>query len=373
MDESCELLLTWLRRRSGPAGRRPRAADVAQRAATALRMDPVSVYGAFRELRAAGLVSYTPDTMGLPYSGFLTVVAAVVEEPATEQAWRRALAQSSANAELSEALLMSHELFDGLDAVDMQHAITGLLRIREVAPSLGSTFGFSLSAQQVLGSSKVLNRLPLATLRLLGVERLISTPRYLVVAGPAQPKGVLLIENTTSFELAVKAGLDAELALVAAHGYGLNMMSDSSAGLALLESVRNRGCEVLSRTGSDHNLAELFSHQRVYFWGDLDREGLRIALALKQHIPQLELSGLYLPMRVMAGQRETSHPYTALSGKAQQAPWTRTGNDLFDELAAVCDLRAVDQEALDIGANKHLASLNISEALWEFPVGQKIE
>jgi len=50
---------------------------------------------------------------------------------------------------------------------------------------------------------------------------------------------VLLIENTTSFEMAVRAGRDAELALVAAYGYGLNIHSDGSAGLALLDSVNN--------------------------------------------------------------------------------------------------------------------------------------
>lgn len=137
-------------------------------------------------------------------------------------------------------------------------------------------------------------------------------------------------------------GLDSNIALIAAYSYGLNMMSDSSAGLALLESIRSRGCEILSRTGNGHDLAKLFAHPRTHFWGDLDREGLRIAHALQQHIPQLELSGLYLPMRAMVDRDESSHPYVMLSGKALQAPWTRTGNDQLDELAAVCDTRAVD-------------------------------
>ncbi|MFN3862378.1 MAG: hypothetical protein ACK4R2_13020 [Roseateles sp.] len=95
----------------------------------------------------------------------------------------------------------------------------------------------------------------------------------------------------------------------------------------------------------------------------MDREGLRIAHALRQHIPQLELSGLYLPMRAMVDRDESSHPYIMLSGKAQQAPWTRTGNAQLDELAAACDARAVDQEAVDLGGCKHLASTSFRDAM----------
>jgi hypothetical protein len=361
MDEVSNSLLAWLRRNSGPKGRKFLAADVATRAATALRTDLVSVYDALRQLRADGLVSYKPDTMGIPYTGYLTVVPAVVEVPATEKAWRDALARSVDDAQLADALAVSHALFGGLEALDMKHVIAGLLRIRETAPSLGAAFSFSVSAQQILGSSKVLSRLPLATLKLLGVDRLPSTPRYLVVAGPAQPAAVLFIENTTSFELAVKAGLDAEVTLVAAYGYGLNMLSDSSAGLALLESVRSKGCEVLSRSGSGHRLDRLFAHPRTFFWGDLDREGLRIAMALRQHLPQLQLSALYMPMKALARQRETSHPYIGLSGKALQSDWTPSGDAWFDDLATCCEDRAVDQEALDVRPLRHLALMSLTE------------
>lgn len=363
MDEIGSPLLAWLRRTSGPKGRKLLAADVASRAAQALRTDMVSVYDALRQLRVSELISYKPDTMGLPYAGYLTVVPVAADVSATEKAWREALVAVTDDAQLADALAVSHALFDGLEAIDMQRVIQGLIRIRGAAASLEDDFGFSVSARHVLGSSKVLSRLPLATQRLLGIDRLPSTPRYLVVAGSAQPTAVLFIENTTSFELAVKAGLDSSIALIAAYGYGLNMMSDSSAGLALLESVRSRGCEILSRTGSGHDLAELFSHQRTYFWGDLDREGLRIAHALRQHIPQLELSGLYLPMRAMVDREESSHPYIMLSGKAQQAPWTRTGNAQLDELAAACDARAVDQEAVDLGGCKHLAHTSFKDAM----------
>lgn len=368
MDDVLDTLLAWLRRTSGPKGRKLLAADVASRAAQALRTDLVSVYDALRQLRASELISYKPDTMGFPYAGYLTVVPAELDVSATEMAWREALASVTDDAQLADALAVSHALFDGLDSLDMRHVIQGLIRIRGAASSLKDEFGFSVSAQHILGSSKVLSRLPLATLRLLGVDRLPSTPRYLVVAGPPQPLAVLFVENTTSFELAVKAGLDAQVVLVAAYGYGLNMLSDSSAGLALLESVRSRGCEVLSRTGSGHSLDRLFGHPRMFFWGDLDREGLRIAMALKQHLPQMELSGLYAPMRALVAQRESSHPYIGLSGKALQMAWTRTGESMLDDLAACCAARAVDQEALDVRQFGPLAQTSLAEAT-RYPSG----
>lgn len=363
MDDIVGPLLAWLRRTSGTKGRKLLAADVASRAAQTLRTDLVSVYDALRQLRASELISYKSDMMGVPYAGYLTVVPAAIDVSATEKAWREALVTIANDAQLADALAVSHALFDGLEALDMQHAIQGLVRIRGASDSLEGRFGFSVSAQHILGSSKVLSRLPLATQRLLGIDRLPSTPRYLVVAGPPQPLAVLFIENTTSFEMAVKDGLDAEVALIAAYGYGLNMMSDSSAGLALLESVRSKGCEVLSRTGSGHNLGALFAHPRMFFWGDLDREGLRIAMALKQHLPQLQLSGLYLPMRALVRQRETSHPYVSLSGKALQAAWTRIGDELLDDLAASCEVRAVDQEAVDTRRCAHLVKMSLTEAL----------
>jgi len=362
MDDVVGPLLAWLRRTSGPKGRKLLAADVASRAARALRTDLVSIYDALRQLRSSELVSYKPDTMGIPYAGYLTVVPTLIDVSETEKAWREALAAGTSDAQLADALAVSHALFDGLESIDMLHVIQGLLRIRGAAASLEGEFGFSVSAQHILGSSKVLSRLPLATLRLLGVDRLPSTPRYLVVAGPPQPVAVLFIENTTSFEMAVKAGLDEQVALIAAYGYGLNMMSDSSAGLALLESVRSGGCEVLSRTGSGHSLDRLFGHHRMFFWGDLDREGLRIAMALRQHLPQLELSGLYVPMRALVARRESSHPYVGLSGKALQMAWTPTGDSLLDGLAASCNARAVDQETLDVRQYKPLAHVGLAEA-----------
>lgn len=356
MNDVAESVLAWLRRTSGPIGRKLRSRGIAQRVAKGLDTDPVSVFDAFRELKSAGLVSYLPDTMGIPYAGYLTVTTEHIRVSEAEAAWQEALAVEDVPPELVVVLAPCHAIFEGLDAIDMRLAIRGLLRVRETSDASAGDFGFGVSAREILGSSKVLARLPMAALKLLGVDRLPSTPRYIVVAGPPEPAAVLLIENTTSFEMAVRASLDTQLALVAAYGYGLNMHSDSSAGLALLDSVNNGRCEVLSRSGQGHSLPRLLAHPRLLFWGDLDREGLRIALALRQRLPNVSLSALYAPMCALSKDRESSHPYVGMSGKASQAPWVQTGDKLMDELATYCEHRAVDQEALDVARHKHLAA-----------------
>lgn len=363
MDEHADQLLAWLRRKTSAAGRL-RAQGLAQRAIAELRLDPVSVYSAFGALRSLGLISYSPDPLGIPFTGFVTVAPEVVELPASAIAWNQALQRAAVETELAHALAPAHRVVDGLDEEDMALVAEGLVRLRQSDRFPHAEFGFALSAMEILGSSKVLGRLPLPALRLLGIDQLPATPRYVVVAGPSDPAGVLLIENTTSFELAVRAGLDARLALVAAYGYGLNAYTDSSAGLALVDSLNSAGCEVLSRSGHGHVLGRLLAHPELLFWGDLDREGLRIALALRRRLPQLRLSGLYAPMQRLAAERRTSHPYVDLSGKLLQAPWAPTGEVLYDTLAACCRDRAVDQEAVHLRRHVELAGLplDLSEA-----------
>jgi hypothetical protein len=357
LDEHAVHLLTWLRRKAGPTGRRLRSLGLSERATVELGLDPVSIYSAFAALRASGAVDYRPDPLGIPFTGFVTMTSEVVEMSATARGWGQALQTAAVEPELAQALAASHRVVEGLDEQDMSLLIEGLLRLRLTDRSPRAEFGFELSARELLGSSKILGRLPQAALRLLGVDQLPGTPRYVVVAGPAEPSGVLLIENTTSFELAVRAGLDARLALIAAYGYGLNAYTDSSSGLALVDSLNSAGCEVLSRSGHGHALARLLAHPQLFFWGDLDREGLRIALALRRRLPQLRLSALYEPMLCLIAQRRSSHPYVDLSGKLLQVPWTPTGEPLYDHLASSCRTRAVDQEAVVLRQGVRMAEL----------------
>jgi hypothetical protein len=361
VHDLAQSLLVWLRRKAGSDGKKLRAGRLVESAATGLRVDAVDLRAAFRELRADELIAYAPDTLGLPFTGFVTVVPKLEVEPESSKTWRAALEASGMGPELIQALVPSHAHFTDLDAEDLLLAAKGLLTVQS-EPRAANEFGFSLSARHILGSSKVFERLTPQARRLLGVDSIPSTPRYVVVAGleTACTRAVLLIENSTTYEMAVATGLDREATLIAAYGYGLNMMSDSIAGWALVESINSGHCQILGRTGSNHDLEQLLRHERVLFWGDLDREGLRIALALRRHVPQLQLSALYAPMCDLVLRRETSHPYSVLTGKAQQNPWTPCDDALIDSLAVKCATRAVDQEAVNIDVHRQLAA----EPLW---------
>ena len=349
MDNLDQRLQTWLLARSGAStGRRVRATNLLSAAVNALNSDLVDTRAAFRELRKNGFLDYAPDIAGLPYTGLVTITPPARAELPSAIAWRAVLESRNVDAELLSALLPAHELFADLDKSELLPILDGLLRVREISEHPHGSFGFSVSAREILGSSKILDRLPHSARRILGVAKLPATPRYVVVAGPPEPEAVLLIENSTTYEEAVRAGLSVSVALIAAYGYGLNMMSDSAAGWALVESLTNGRCEVLSRSGQDHRLACLLEHPKLYFWGDLDREGLRIAIALRSKFPQMKLSGFYNPMVALARNKATSHPYAHFCGKANQQPWRHSGDAQFDALAAVCESRAVDQEAVDL-------------------------
>lgn len=346
MDDVTQRLYAWLLKRSAKSStQRLRVAGLIQAAAGALDIDVVNLRSAFRDLRAASQLTYDPDLAGLPYCGYVTICLPALTESPAAIAWRVALEGVDIRTELREPLLPAHTLFADIANEDLALIAQALASLKSSDPR---KFSYSLSAQHVLGSSKVLDRLPMSARYALGIVEHPSTPRYVVVAGPPNPCAVLLIENTTSYEEAVRAGLDEHMTLIAAYGYGLNMMSDSTAGWALVESLTGGRCEVLSRSGRDHPLAQLLQHPKLFFWGDLDREGMRIGLALRSRFTQLALSALYRPMCDMVDQRESSHPYAAVFGKANQAIWRDVEDVTFNALAAKCAWRAVDQEAVDL-------------------------
>lgn len=362
MGEPAQRLYSWLLRRSATSPeRRMRAAGLMETAVKALQLDLVDTRSAFRSVRIQGLVEYAPDLAGLPFSGYLVVKLPQVVETRSMTAWRQALRAHEADPTLVSALLPAHEVFADLSDEDLALLVQGLLRVQGTAQQETTAFGFALSARNILGSSKILDRLPETARRLLGVAHLPSTPRYVIVAGPPNPAAVLLVENTTTYEQAVRAGLAEHVTLIAAYGYGLNMSSDSVAGWALVDSIGNGRCEVLSRTGHGHQLAALLQHPRLFFWGDLDREGLRIALALRAKLPQLRLSALYGPMSEMAASSSSSHPYSVACGKANQQSWRDVDDAVFDRIAAVCSTRAVDQEAVHLPDVVHLAAHGLTE------------
>ncbi len=359
--ETAQRLLGWLLRRTAKSSERQTQANgLVERAATALTMDLLDAREAFRLLRARGDVSYRPDIAGLPYTGFVVVESRAPEDPQSLQRWRTALAESGVRVDLVAALLPAHALFDDIAIDDLRCIARGLEAVAALRPRGG--FGFELSARHLIGSSKVLDALPESARRALGVGGLPPVPKYIVVAAPRHPTSVLLIENSTCFEAAVRAGLHDEIGLVAAHGYGLNHHADSSSGRALAVIVSTGDVAMLTRAGTPPEWAVLIGNPKVRFWGDLDREGLRIAAALRAKLPRLSLSALYRPMLELVRCPESSHPYVRICGKDGQLPWRHTGHGDLDQIATFCDARAVDQECVALEEHRHLASCALEVA-----------
>jgi hypothetical protein len=345
-DKISDQLYEWLIRRSaGSEQNRIRAGGLISIAVDSLNLDLVEAREAFRHLRNVGRISYTADLNGLPFSGYLHVKRELTPAPTSYLRWQAVLEGTQLPDGVRGQLLSCHEMLDDLSAVDLARLAAGFKQMLSDAP-VASAFSFDISAKYFLGASKVLDKLPEAAKRALGIAHAPATPRYIVVAGPSVPEAVLLIENTTTFEVAVRSGLASKVTLIAAYGYGLNMMMDSVAGWSLVDSISSGNYEVLSRLGGPHQLGTLFTHPNIYFWGDLDLEGLRIAHALRKRIPTLHLSGLYVPMIEALNNAETSHPYSKIAGKTNQAAWQPIGDVLFDRLAHQCASRAVDQEIL---------------------------
>ena len=337
-----------LKRSAASPTRSVRAAELVRRIASELGLGVLEAREALRTLRAEGLIGYTPDLDGGPYTGYLVVTAVDAPPPPSLVRWREAMAAEIGDLVLTDLLMPCHSALSDLAVDDLRRVARGLLQLPALMNSASPSFGFSLSARGILGSSKLLGCIPEAARRHLGIASLPASPRYVVVAGPSEPKAVLLVENPTSFEEVVRIGWATEIAFVVAYGYGLNMSADSTAGWNLVDGLINGRFEVINRTAGQHRLDALLNHPNVFYWGDLDREGLRIAAALGQRLPTLRLSALYIPMLRLVADRETSHPYSEATGKSNQMLWRPMGDELLDALAMSCSDRAVDQEAVDL-------------------------
>ncbi|MDB5844484.1 MAG: hypothetical protein JWP79_1794 [Polaromonas sp.] len=115
----------------------------------------------------------------------------------------------------------------------------------------------------------------------------------------------------------------------------------------------------LVRAGHPPSPGMLFLHPRIFFWGDLDREGLRIYASLRQRIPALRASALYLPM-AEAAQQGLSHPYVKATAKDNQAMLGHLPEDAL-WLASLCAERGVDQEFLSQAEIACLAPHSLEE------------
>jgi len=203
---------------------------------------------------------------------------------------------------------------------------------------------YDVSAKYLMGSSKLLSTLGDKLLTAVGfdVSRFSKGPRYIAVAGPRNPKAVILVENPHAFETAAMAGTDC--AFACSYGFGLAIDRDARHGELLVENLTNRCDQIirLVRAGDPPDIPELLGHPNLFFWGDLDPAGFMIYSQLKASFPQIRLSALYEPMLEIL-KNGGGHPYCKCVGKEGQSGHVRRVNIPCVDLL---ERHGVDQEAL---------------------------
>lgn len=251
--------------------------------------------------------------------------------------WLGAIAAHNAalNDEERQSLSEMSQLVSGLNLQDKSSILSGLLALRDVAAMPTSK---SLSAELLLGSAKALRNLKRMA-RVLAFE--VPEPAgefYVLTAGPAAPKTVILIENLRCFTAFAGSAHAKESMAIAAYGYGLSL-ENFGARLAAGQVI---ACPAY---GERIDLRDVLPRTPIFFWGDLDLEGLRIFESLCARLPSIQLSAAYAAMENMLDDPRRSHPYHDLFEKAgQRGPLGLSPH--VKHLAACCAQRAVDQEML---------------------------
>lgn len=294
----------------------------------------------------------------------LTIEPPKREVPISLVRWREALRAAGLDGSDAETLAPCHERLDDFSDADLRDLAIGLVALKSSQGEERNTPRFVVSAKYLLGSSKILGALPIPTLKAFGID-IDSFPDAIpqvIVAGPETPEAVLLIENPHSFEEVVAAGCADRIALVVTYGYGLSR-SGEAYGNSLLEAVTQADRLVpLTRKGNPPSPKALFKHSKILFWGDLDREGLRIYASLRKGLPALRASALYLPM-FEAMKRGFSHPYAKAVAKNKQGTTEHVPDDVLS-LVGCCSDRGIDQEMVGREVIARLASRSLDE-VWQ--------
>ncbi|WP_444994510.1 Wadjet anti-phage system protein JetD domain-containing protein [Aliikangiella sp. IMCC44359] len=309
------------------------------------KLDRSDVIKGLLELKASDEVKCDSWLRGEPIGKvFLNILKPRSE---SEIRWESILVENKANRNEIESLLgLSEQLADLCDS-DLIHLYHGLRRLRADLPELEGESRYIVSSRYLLGSSKILDALPYHCLRNFGIDLsvLAGSPSYVITAGPKDPECVVLVENPQAFEVAIGVGGCESIAWVATYGYGLSR-SGNEYGRQLASIIeQGNGLRSLVRSGSPPDVSVLLTHPQIYFWGDLDREGLRIFWRLKSVIPNLQLSAIYHAMHLDLLKDGFSHPYVQITGKLNQATW-KSNCPNTQELLQVCADNAVDQESV---------------------------
>lgn len=265
----------------------------------------------------------------------------------TSRLWRMAMAVANFTDKEIASLQGMTEILVDLCKSDLVRLATGLKQLKNHQNKLNNESRYPVSARYLLGSSKILDALPNAALKDFGVniDELSKPTSYVITAGASNPEKVILVENPQALEIALKAKIP-NISWIATYGYGLSMIGDDY-GRQLASIIEDQGKCIcpLVREGNPPSFGEMINHNNIYFWGDLDLEGLRIYSRLKSKLPALKLSGLYMPMVKYITESGLNHPYIKLTGKEGQTEWVSKDNNL-SLLIEICRTRGLDQEIL---------------------------
>lgn len=361
MPEIEERVREWLRKRArkSAAGRVLSKGVMASLRAEVLD-DPVAIRKTLVLLLEDGLIQYTPNERGEPISSYIRVSKPTENVPAHIQSWLSVLQQKNLSQSDMDALIPIADSLADFSQQDMVLLLKGLLKLRHDQTSMHGRPGYLVSAEYLLGSSKLLSSLPKRALKAFGIDAQLfpSHPLYVVVAGPTKPNAVILVENPAAFECAAKSSAAKHCAFVATFGFGLSKAAEDF-GNQLAGMVEDRFSHAITlvREGSSSPPAkELLRNPNITFWGDLDMAGMEIYERIARCVPAVKLSALYGPMIEAVTVGDQRHPYVAAVGKPGQTMFQASREDALTMLG-YCSEWAVDQEMVSLKQVEKLAGL----------------
>lgn len=318
-----------------------------------------------RELATLGLIALTPERaaratvgydmspkIGMPDPARLRAAVGRLERvKSVGELWREAVYTHLEGDDSAKKVVSGYYIeIEGYTPVNIVQRIN---KLHSEAKTPGLLLR-EVSSRLFWGMSKVLDQRERLVAAVLGLDEcpFPASPIQLQVnlaQGPAA--GVLFVENAMSFEKAARrTSLEYRgLALVFASGFKASASRLRSAEGASLFYSR-RGC--MAPTEVAHFEQWLFQGSQmpaVYFWGDLDWEGMRILATLRASFGDVEAwQPGYEPMRerVLAG---GGHRPEA-ADKRGQRPITSTGCHYADaQLVPLLDTFGfVDQELFSL-------------------------
>lgn len=339
-------------------GNRLRSETLRKRLCEKTGLLPVEVEDGIRELHRRGLLLFQANARGQPVSGYVGFVRERRVISTEEACWNASLKAEGFDAAAIDLLSPLASRLAGMTVDDIQVLAKCLATLRDSSglDTLNHS-GPNVSARTMMGSAKVISRIPPKAMALLGLDsRLLSpSPRYLLHAGPDQdaaPAATLLIENPQAFENAVVAGLADRMSLVCTFGFALSYVGQVLPG----GTTHQRRGEplVLQRCGRKRSIAEIFGVDQLHFWGDLDIGALKIYLACRSAAPTLQLSAIYRAMEGLLLDPMRSHPYAEIFDKEGQARLSAFPEQAVDIEPSVhglfkqCAHRGVDQEIVSV-------------------------